>query len=271
MRRLLIRPGAIGDCIAAFPALEHLATDYTELWVPSNVVPLVPFAQRVCSLASTGIDLVGVGDLEMPSQLRAQLESFDSIVSWYGANRPEFRRALLHLGLPCEFHPALPPIVHPEHAIDFFARQAGAPLHQSPRIRIEKRSEPRNSVVIHPFSGSVLKNWPESRYRELASKLKCEVEWTAGPEEKWPDATRFDNLAELAGWIAGARLYIGNDSGVAHLAAATGIPVLVLFGPSPPQVWAPRGPNVTILVSDPLERLSLEIVLQTANRLLGFR
>ena len=271
MRRLLIRPGAIGDSIAAFPALEHLAADYTELWVPSAIVPLAPFAQRVRPLASTGIDLVGVGDLEMPERLRAELESFDSIVSWYGANRPEFRQALLSLDVACEFHTALPPIDYPGPAADYFAGQVGAPLGRWPRIRMEKRSTPRDSVVMHPFSGSARKNWPQERYRELALKLTSKVEWTAGPEDEWDDATRFTNLAELAGWIAGARLYIGNDSGIAHLASATGIPTLALFGPSSPQTWAPRGPHVTILVSDPLERLNVGTVLEAANRLLGFR
>lgn len=271
MRRLLIRPGAIGDCIVSLPALEHLAADYTEVWVPSAIVPLIPFAQRVRALASTGIDLVGVGDLEMPATLKTELESFDSIVSWYGANRPEFRHALQSLAVDCEFHPALPPVIHREHASDFFARQVGAPLGQRPRITVEHRCPARDSVVIYPFSGSVWKNWPASRYRELAAKLPCKVEWNVGPEEEWGDATRFTNLAELAGWIAGARLYIGNDSGIAHLAAAAGVPTLVLFGPFSPQTWAPRGPQVTILVSDPLERLGLEMVLRTANRLLGFR
>jgi len=58
--------------------------------------------------------------------------------------------------------------------------------------------------------------------------------------------TRIDDLYELAQWLAGARLYIGNDSGVTHLAAAVGIPVLALFGPTDPAVWAPRGANVRV-------------------------
>ena len=41
MRRLLIRPGAIGDCILSFPAMEYLKADYTELWISSAAVPLV--------------------------------------------------------------------------------------------------------------------------------------------------------------------------------------------------------------------------------------
>src|SRR5579883_3129845 len=104
MRRLLIRPGAIGDCILCFPAMQHLAANYTEVWVPSAVVPLVQFADRVTSLSATGIDLVGVGDLAAPDDLKERLRSFDEVVSWYGANREEFQNAIRKLGVPCTFH-----------------------------------------------------------------------------------------------------------------------------------------------------------------------
>lgn len=267
MRRLLIRPGAIGDCITALPAMEHLAASYTEVWVPSPVVPLISFAERTRSLASTGINLLGVGDLEMPPALRAELAGFDSIVSWYGANRREFREALGSLGAKCEFHQALPPPDYRGHATDFFARQVGAAAGQQPRIEFD-RSAQRDSVVLHPFSGSGKKNWPEARYRELAGQLACAVEWTVGPEDELPGAKRFDNLRELADWIAGARLYIGNDSGIAHLAAATGVATLVLFGPSSPLIWGPRGRKVTILAANALEHWSVDAVLAAANRLL---
>jgi ADP-heptose:LPS heptosyltransferase len=47
--------------------------------------------------------------------------------------------------------------------------------------------------------------------------------------------------------MAGARLYVGNDSGITHLAAAVGVPVLAMFGPaSDPSTWAPRGENVRV-------------------------
>jgi heptosyltransferase III len=267
VRRLLIRPGAIGDCILALPALEYLRADYTEVWVPSVVVPLIRFADSVRAIPSTGIELVGVGELEMPAPLRTKLESFDSIVSWYGANRPEFRQALQFIGVPCEFHRALPPSDFDGHATDFFAQQAGAPLGMTPRIRIEP-SAPRGTIVIHPFSGSACKNWPLDRYRELASRLPRPVEWTAGPEEKLPEAMRFEDLGELAQWMGGAELYIGNDSGITHLAAALGMRTLALFGPTSPRTWAPRGENVHLLHWEPLDQLSVESVLDAANRLL---
>ena len=73
------------------------------------------------------------------------------------------------------------------------------------------------------------------------------VYWCAGAEDPpLPEAIRIDDLYELACWLARARLYVGNDSGITHLAAAVGTPVLALFGPSDPAVWAPRGANVRV-------------------------
>lgn len=270
MRRLLIRPGAIGDCILSLPVFQYLRTEYTELWISSSVVPLVDFADTVRPLASTGLDLVGVGDLQMPAPLKETLQSFDFIVSWYGANRPAFREALTSLGVPCEFHAALPPPGYAGNATDFFAEQVGAPLGLAPRIDVECLAR-RDTVVIHPFSGSLRKNWSLASYFELAKCLPLRTEWTCGPEEQLPDAIRFENLGELAAWIAGARLYIGNDSGITHLAAAVGVPTIAIFGPSSPDMWAPRGANVTVLHSNPLDSLKVREVLEAVNRLMLFK
>lgn len=271
MRRLVIRPGAIGDCILGFPAIQHLACEYTELWIPTAVVPLcVKLADVVRPLSSTGLDLMGVGDLPTPPTLIATLQGFDSIVSWYGANRPDFRDSMLNIGTPCVFQPALPPLDYNGHAIDFFLEQVGAPAGAIPRIEVNPLAK-RDTIVIHPFSGSRRKNWPLDRYREFAAALQIPVEWSAGPEEKLAEAKRFDNLYELAQWIAGARLYIGNDSGITHLAAATGARTLALFGPTCPNKWAPRGENVTVLSSDAIEELNVQDVVETANQLLDSR
>jgi len=70
------------------------------------------------------------------------------------------------------------------------------------------------------------------------------VEWVAGPEEELAGARRFGDLYELACWLGGARIFVGNDSGIAHLAAAVGTPVLELFRASDAKVWAARGAAV---------------------------
>jgi hypothetical protein len=247
--------------------MEHLIADYTEVWLPSPVVPLVQFADAVCSIASTGLDLLGIPDRETPNSLRTRLQSFDSIVSWYGTNRPELREALASINPRCEFHCALPPDDYPGHATDFFAQQVGAPLGLIPRIHVPAK-EPRNTIAIHPFSGGKTKNWPLDRYRELATQLPYEIEWLAGPEEDLPEAHRFENLLDLAQFLAGARLYIGNDSGITHLAAAIGVRTIAIFGPTSPKLWAPRGPNVYVLRGRPLESLSVQTVAAAVNRLL---
>jgi ADP-heptose:LPS heptosyltransferase len=73
------------------------------------------------------------------------------------------------------------------------------------------------------------------------------VEWLRGPADNnaaLDSARCFDDLYELACWLRGARIFVGNDSGISHLAAAVGTPVLVFFSASDPRIWSPRGPAV---------------------------
>ena len=268
MRRLILRPGAIGDCVLALPALEHLVTDYTEVWISSPVVPLIRFADEVKSLSASGIELFAVGDLPPSAKLITKLNTFDHLVSWYGSNRPEFKAAISALSVACDFHSALPPPDYDSYAGEFFADQVGADRKLTPKIPVTAHNG-RPTVVIQPFSGSARKNWPLSSFEELARALALPVEWCVGPEEHITRASKFDDLFQLAEWISGSRLYIGNDSGITHLAAAAGVPVLALFGPTSPTVWAPRSENVKVLHHEPLSGLSVETVLESANRLLG--
>jgi heptosyltransferase-3 len=240
VRRLLIRPGAIGDCILSLPALEAAHSDYTEVWAPRPVLPLMRFANRARAIIDTGLELVGVLD----GARVAELESFDSIYSWYGAGRPEFREAVRQL--PFTFFPALPP-------------PGGTPRIAVPHAAIE------DFAVIHPFSGSLRKNWPLDSYRALASRLDMPVRWCAGPEEPLDGAVRIDDLYQLACWLATARVYIGNDSGITHLAAATGVPVVAIYLTTDPNVWAPRGPRVAVLQNPSIEAV-LRAVCENAVR-----
>ena len=249
MRRLVIRPGAIGDLIVSLPAIACLAAESLEVWTASRTVPLVRFAHRVRAIASTGLDLLGI--TEPPAGLIETLRGFDSIVSWYGANRPEFRRTVADLGLPFTFLDALPAEGSTIHATDFYLRQVrGIAECTSDGIpRIECPADRGGYAVIHPFSGSAHKNWPLEKFRSLAGRLEraMPVKWCAGEDDPpLAGAVRIGDLYDLACFLANARLYIGNDSGITHLAAAVGTPVLALFGPTDPAVWAPRGPYVRV-------------------------
>jgi ADP-heptose:LPS heptosyltransferase len=126
-------------------------------------------------------------------------------------------------------------------------------------------------IVLHPGSGSKKKSWPLDRFIELYQYLRknagSKILTVIGPAEggeiqrafekilgeTGPDApllAKGFSLPELASLIAGCRLFIGNDSGITHMAAALEVPTVALFGPTDPKVWAPRGENVTVIAPD---------------------
>jgi len=244
MLRLLIRPGAIGDFIVSLPALEALRADSTEVWCAEQNVPLARFADAAQSIVSSGLDRLGL--LPAPDVV-SQLRRFDSIISWYGANRPEFRALVADRRLPFEFLPALP--TGSRHAVDYYndqARKLGAqPASRFPKI--DTPSAARTFAVIHPFASSTAKRAPMPLFESAAARLaeSMPVHWLCGPEESLPGATRIDNLFDLACWLRQARIYVGNDSGISHLAAAVGTPVQAFFRTTEPRIWSPRGPSIS--------------------------
>jgi hypothetical protein len=219
----------------------------------------------VRSITSTGLDLLGIPDHQPPQSLITTLCSFDRILSWYGSNRPEFRAAAAAVNPNWQFLHALPPPETTLHASDYFATQVGAQLGRGPSLAVTPPAVLHNLIAIQPFSGSMTKNWPLEHYRALVRNLPSDiarrVTWLAGPEEQLDGALRFDDLAELAAWLAGASLYIGNDSGISHLAAAAGATSIVLFGPTDPAIWAPRGREVRWIRHQPIAELQVETVL----------
>lgn len=239
MRRLLIRPGAIGDFIVSLPAMEALRAEYTEVWCAEQNVPLARFADRALSLGTAGLNRVGVLDCQ---DVIERLRTFDSIVSWSATGREE----LTALGLPITFLKALPdPGTHAVACYNRQARELGATrIAWTPSLPCPPR--PREFAVIHPFASSPAKRAPMALFQQTAERLSKQmpVHWLAGPEEDLPEALRIPDLYDLACWLAQARIYVGNDSGISHLAAAAGTPVMAVFQATKPQEWSPRGPAV---------------------------
>ena len=118
-------------------------------------------------------------------------------------------------------------------------------------------------VIIHPGSGSKKKVWPLDRYLDLMKYLQrplhSRILVVLGPAEGaeirdvfkgssgTPMMARGLSLIQLASVMEGCRLFIGNDSGVSHLAAALRIPTVAIFGPTDPKVWAPKGRNIAVV------------------------
>jgi len=131
-------------------------------------------------------------------------------------------------------------------------------------------------LAIHPGSGSPEKNWPATFYDRLAESLSSGRPWllAEGPAEAPPAVgghgairIRSAHPRVLGAVLRRAGLYVGNDSGASHLAAAWGAPTLALFGPTDPAVWSPLGSGVRVVrsASGRMRDLELNDVIAAAR------
>ena len=135
-----------------------------------------------------------------------------------------------------------------------------------PQIRIPRRSANGNRswLAIHPGSGSLSKNWPVECWRQLIAQIQAKTNWNllliGGEAERETfqrlqpslDASRSRlefcmPLPQLASLLAECGGFIGHDSGISHLAAAVGLPGLVLWGESKETVWRPRSDQFAVV------------------------
>ncbi len=163
------------------------------------------------------------------------------------------------------------------------------------------RRLPSRFFAFHHGSGSDTKNWPADRFPALAQRLVGHLSLgphppllVLGPAEAnetvasgAPPSAAFESgpdvngaslivarelpLRVLAAVLSRAGLYVGNDSGVSHLAAAAGAPTLALFGPTDPSLWAPVGRHVRCLRAPGarMTQLTVDAAVQAAGELLS--
>jgi ADP-heptose:LPS heptosyltransferase len=155
----------------------------------------------------------------------------------------------------------------------------GVPLAEIPRARLfaAPHSRPRPYAVLHPFASQADKTWPAENFLAVAKHLDrdlgIEPIFVAGAGEDlsaFAPHTGFEAapLEELKSLLAGAALFIGNDSGPAHIAAAFGRPVVVLFGSSDPDNWRPwRTENVTLTSTNGIASIGVPEVLAAIETL----
>jgi hypothetical protein len=220
----------------------------------------------------------------------------DRLVSCFAAGDIAAERRLAGLcgAARADFLPVRPPAGARGHLLDIWAEQLGVPVPPAPawtvpppmREQAERAlalagADPLGPfVVLHPGSGGRDKCWPLPSFEALAESLLDPAVFVLGPAEldRW-DAAAIDrlgrrhvvlkapSLANLAGVLALAGGYVGNDSGPTHLAAAVGTPTLALFGPSEPAHFAPRGRKVRLLHAASLPDLSPADVLAAVQAL----
>ena len=249
----VIRLRSLGDCILTTPALAILKAARPDLRLSIVVEPrFAPIFTGNPNLecmeepnlrAARGSDLClnlhgGSRSMWMTAASMARFRAgfAHHVGSWlYQAKIP---RAQQILGEERPVHTA----EHLASAMFYL----GCPRVEIPRARLYADSwadAPERYWVIHPFASAAHKQWPAERFVQAARAIDLEPIVIGAPGD---DFSAFPGFRCIAGpleqtkqILAGATLFLGNDSGPAHMAAAFGVPVTVLYGSSDPVVWAP--------------------------------
>ncbi|MBI1746131.1 MAG: glycosyltransferase family 9 protein [Acidobacteria bacterium] len=260
---------------------------------------LAEYVDQITPLSRSELHHLFVTGQELSIDLALRLSAYDGVVSWFGAADPSYRAALTARSPHAIIERGLPRPDRAQHATDYLLDTIKPllPPHfivteRAPRLPIplaHRRAaatflaergllrEDQYILAIHPGSGSLRKCWPAEQFAELANELEdrrqAKVLLIEGPADAAPCRSvaahrghrptvhlRQPSLTDLAAVLSHCTQFVGNDSGVTHLAAAVGIPTLAFFGPTDPQIWGPRGSSVRIL-HQPLGQLATAAAL----------
>lgn len=280
-RILVIRGGAIGDFILTLPVLRLLRDMIADSHIEVLGYPAIAELARSAGLADSIRSLehrtmapLFAKTAPIDEALAEHLRSFNLVVSFLYDPDGHFRASMERISVKTLIECS--PIVQPggPHA----SRQLARGLEKIAmfledvhllRAHFEPRPHTRPRIAIHVGSGSEKKNWPLDRWQQVAESLGTsevvfitgEAEAERGIQPTGRDCWHALPLPELAARLATCTAFLGHDSGISHLAAACGVPSLLLFGPTDPAIWAPPQPWVRVL-RDPTQDLTFLSVEQ---------
>ena len=290
MNILVIRPGAIGDALLTFPTLNALRAKYAAKRITfvsnASVLPLArswKLADEVSDFEQTQwselFSTTGIRN----SALRELLASTDMAICWLNDPDHLVESNLRQTGVKKIIVAAgRPPGNSFAHVAEYLASTVKIPAKQVRAWHPTLPGAPKagKTIAIHPGSGSERKNWPITSYAEIIKNLwqeKYEVLLLAGPAEEQKLAYIQRHLApppglyrtlvnapllEIAQQLQQCRGYLGNDSGITHLAAMLGVPTVAIFGPgSRTSNWEPLGKHVGIIQQPDLNFLTPFVVM----------
>lgn len=273
---LVIRGGAIGDFILTLPAIaalrRHFPQARLEVLGYPHIVRLAVAADlvdRVQFIEARPLAAFFARDGQLGEELIDYFSEFDLIVS-YLYDPDEIFRTNVGLCTGAQFiaGPHRPDETRKLHAAKVYLqpleRLAIFDADPVPQLTLAPRSAAPNSLALMPGSGSPRKNWPEQNWARLIEHLlhstsfhlllvggEAEAERlqrlaAALPPSRFCLAQNLP-LAELGGLLQGCAAFIGHDSGISHLAAALGLPGLVLWGDTIEEIWRPPSDKVLVV------------------------
>lgn len=243
------------------------------------------YADTISRFDQADIAALFIKDAQLPESLRSRIRGMDMIISFLLDTDGIFIENLKAAGARHVIHyepfPAQGERIHIINHFLKFLNLIGIPFSlDAPRVFLHEddmrfgdnflkgkiTDRKRILVAVHPGSGCRQKCWSVECYAELIlwldkemdiqpivisgpadtkiiEELKARVKDSFVPADHLP-------LPHLAAVINRCKLFIGNDSGITHLAAALGTYTIALFGPTDPSTWGPRGEHVKILYKE---------------------
>ena len=276
-RALVIRGGAVGDFILTLPAIRLLreglpVTPHLEILGYPNITALAEtagLADATHPLEHGGLAPFFIPGADLDVRWSTYFENFTIILSYlfdpddiFHTNLARVTKATIIRGPgKVDISPGSP------HA----AAQLAAPVEElalfpepealRPQLPVLPETSYSGHVALHPGSGSSSKNWGHHNFLALAELFPAGTPFliTSGEVEHDTIDEFLESLAnaqiphqhlqhaplpEVARALAACTLYIGADTGITHLAAATAIPTIALFGPTNPDIWSPGNAKI---------------------------
>ena len=276
-RVLIIRACAIGDFVLNLPALVGVQQKY-----PNARFTLIGNPSSL-EVSREFLAVEKIYSIELQPWCRLFYEplpqiNFDSAIVWM--KDPSVAANLRHSGIPDVIR------------ADPFPTYGHAADHLLLTLKLERPRLPdlwarqSDDIIVHAESGSSVKVWPffEPLIGELPNVVRllgpspsgrgqgeglkaCSTPRTS-PDALCASASPGEigvlenlSLVEVLQHLRRCRLYIGNDSGITHLAAYLGCPSIAIFGPTDPRVWGPVGRRSRVIWKRKLEDISVDEVL----------
>ena len=275
-RILVIRGGAIGDFMLTLPAIAALRRRFPQAHLEVLGYP------HIARLALAG----GLVDRVQPIEARSlagffarggtlepdwmdYFSEFDLVVSYLYDPDEIFKTNVCRCSVG-QFiaGPHRPDETERTHATQVFLkpleRLAIFDADVVPRLTLNAQRSTLNQLALHPGSGSEAKNWPEPKWADLIQQIMATTHWNillVGGEAEGERLRRLAvalpptrhaiaqalPLPELARQLHACAAFAGHDSGITHLAAAVGLPCVVLWADTLEEIWRPRGERLVIL------------------------
>jgi ADP-heptose:LPS heptosyltransferase len=284
---LIIHSGGIGDLLLALPAMRifRRAFPAAPLELMGHPERLALVSHDLGSTSVHSIDQGGMAyfyaeEAPLPAHLSAFFSSFQASLVFGRQGERVLTENLRRAGIErVILIPSFPPEGLGVHVSDYLVEslvKAGidgekilAPLRLPEEEIASARDfwaghrliEGEKIVAIHPGSGSPAKNWAPQYFAEVVERAseRCRVLLISGPADHGvrevkrslkkarPVTADHLPLIRLASVLSSCTAYVGNDSGITHLASALGIPTVAIFGPTNPALWGPQGPQVELI------------------------